>query len=243
MIWLYGRHAVLSALENPKRHVARLLLSRTLRDSDEIRAQYKHLKIEAAPPEEFDNKFGRDAVHQGIALETEPLATPPLEDIIEVHEGSEASLIILLDQVTDPHNVGAIARSAAAFGANALVMPKHQSAPLDSAILAKTACGGVEHIPLLTVTNLARSMEQLKKGGYWCIGLDERGEQPIDKAPLKGKIALILGAEGKGLRRLTKDNCDFLTQLPTNPAFPTLNVSNAAALSFYEYSRQNSHKL
>lgn len=200
-------------------------------------------KSRLPPPEEFDNKFGRDAVHQGIALETEPLATPPLEDIIEVHEGSEASLIILLDQVTDPHNVGAIARSAAAFGANALVMPKHQSAPLDSAILAKTACGGVEHIPLLTVTNLARSMEQLKKGGYWCIGLDERGEQPIDKAPLKGKIALILGAEGKGLRRLTKDNCDFLTQLPTNPAFPTLNVSNAAALSFYEYSRQNSHKL
>lgn len=239
MIYLYGRHAVLTALENPRRHLARLLLSKSFKNPEEIQKAHPHLKIDFISQDDLSHKFGKDAVHQGIALETEPLATPPLEDIIAHNQDSESSLIILLDQVTDPHNVGAITRSAAAFGAHGIVMPKHQSAPLDSAILAKTACGGVEHIPLLVVTNFARSMEQLKKGGYWCIGLDERGEHFIDKAPLKGKIALILGAEGKGLRRLTQSNCDLLTKIPTNPAFPTLNVSNAAALSFYEYNRQN----
>lgn len=239
MIYLYGQHAVLSALNNPKRHLARLLLSKSSDKADEIQRDHPRLKIDFVSQDDLTHKFGKDAVHQGIALETEPLATPPLEDLIEQHQTDENSLLILLDQVTDPHNVGAITRSAAAFGAHGIIMPKHQSAPLDSAILAKTACGGVEHIPLLTVTNFAQSMEKLKKGGYWCIGLDERGEQPIDKAPLKGKIALILGAEGKGLRRLTKDNCDLLTHLPTSPLFPTLNVSNAAALSFYEYNRQN----
>ncbi len=242
MIWLYGRHAVLSALKNPKRHVAQLLLSKHLKDLEELKSKYNHQRIETTTPEALSKQFGPDAVHQGIALETEPLASLPLEDLIYQNQDSESSLIILLDQVTDPHNVGAITRSAAAFGAHGIVMPRHQSAPLDSAILAKTACGGVEHISLLTVTNFARSMEQLKKGGYWCIGLDEQGEQPIHKAPLKGKIALILGAEGKGLRRLTKENCDLLTKLPTNPNFPTLNVSNAAALSFYEYNRQNTPK-
>ncbi len=239
MIYLYGRHAVLSALDNPKRYLGKLILSKSFGDADNLQKKHPRLKTEFVSQDDFIHKFGKDAVHQGIALETEPLPAPPLERIIEQHQDSTASLIILLDQVTDPHNVGAITRSAAAFGAHGIVMPKHQSAPLDSAILAKTACGGVEHIPLLTVTNFAHSMKQLKKGGYWCIGLDERGEQPIDKAPLTGKIALILGAEGKGLRRLTKDNCDLLTNLPTNPAFPTLNVSNAAALSFYEYNRQN----
>lgn len=239
MIYLYGQHAVLNALKNPRRHLGHLLVSKSFTKTDEIQKAHPSLKISFTSPEDLTQKFGKDAVHQGIALETEPLTPPPLEDLIDQHQDSKTSLIVLLDQVTDPHNVGAITRSAAAFGAHGLIMPKHQSAPLESAILAKTACGGIEHIPLLTVINFARTMEQLKKSGYWCIGLDERGEQPIDKAPLKGKIALILGAEGKGLRRLTKDNCDVLTKLPTNPAFPTLNVSNAAALSFYEYERQN----
>jgi 23S rRNA (guanosine2251-2'-O)-methyltransferase len=240
MIWIYGRHAVLSALENPKRFVAKVLISHHLKDGDEIRAQYPKARFEFMTSDVFASKFGPDAVHQGIALETEPLAAPTLEDIIAAHQDAPSSLVVLLDQVTDPHNVGAITRSAAAFGAHALVMPKNQSAPLESAILAKTACGGIEHVPILTVTNLSRSLEQLKKGGYWCIGLDERGDQPIHKAPLQGKIALVLGAEGDGLRRLTKENCDILTHLPTNSAFPTLNVSNAAALAFYEFSRQNS---
>lgn len=240
MIWLYGRHAVLSALDNPKRFISKVMVSHHLKDGDEIRAQYPKVRFDFVTNDVFASKFGPDAVHQGIALETEPLSPPTLEEIIEKAHDATASLVVLLDQVTDPHNVGAITRSAAAFGADVLIMPKHQSAPLESAILAKTACGGVEHVPLLTVTNLSRTLEQLKKGGYWCIGLDERGDQPLQKAPLQGKIAMVLGAEGDGLRRLTKENCDILTHLPTNPSFPTVNVSNAAALAFYEYSRQNS---
>lgn len=239
MIWIYGRHAVLSALENPRRHRAKLLLSKTYKDVEDIEKQNPKLSIERVSPDVFTSKFGPDAVHQGIALQTESLPALHLEDLIQQHQESETSLMVVLDQVTDPHNVGAITRSAAAFGAHALILPKHQSVSLESPVLAKTACGGVEHLPLVTVTNLSRTLEQLKKAGYWCIGLDENGEQPIDKAPLTGKIALVLGAEGKGLRRLTKENCDVLTRLPTVPAFPTLNVSNAAALSFYEYSRQN----
>ncbi len=240
MIWLYGRHAVMAALGNSRRHVRKIFLSRTLKDLEDLKKKFARHKIEIVPLETFFNRFGHDAVHQGIALETEQLSHGPLEDLVEATSSEKAALFVMLDQVTDPHNVGAIARSAAAFGAKSLIMPKHQSAPQDSAILAKTACGGIEHVAMHTVTNLSQTLEKFKKAGYWCIGLDEKGEGPLQKAPLVGKIVLVLGAEGKGLRRLTKENCDLLSFLPTNPLFPTLNVSNAAALSFYEYARQNS---
>jgi rRNA methylase, putative, group 3 len=237
--WLFGRHAVIAALENPKRSARKLLLSKRLRDHEALRQTYQHIKIETVDPEVFYKKFGDETVHQGIALETFPLPDVHLEDILNHHADQETSLLVILDQVTDPHNVGAITRSAAAFAAHALLLPSYHSANRDSPTIAKTACGGLEHVPLVAINNLARAVKTLQGAGYWCIGLDERGEQSIDQVDLKGKICLILGAEGSGLRRLTQESCDVLCQLPTAPHFPTLNVSNAAAISFYEYYRQN----
>ena len=240
--WIFGRHAVIEALKNPKRSPRKLLLSKRLRDQEEIRATYRHVKIETVDPEVFYKKFGDETVHQGIALETSAFPTLHLEDILKIHEDENTSLIVILDQVTDPHNVGAITRSAAAFAAHAILLPAYHSADRDNHIVAKTACGGLEHVPLVAINNLARALKSLQSAGYWCIGLDERGEQPIDQIDLKGKVCLVLGAEGSGLRRLTQESCDVLCQLPTTPHFPTLNVSNAAAISFYEYYRQNSGK-
>ena len=242
MTWLYGKHAVLNALDNSSRSHRKILLAKSYKDKDEITSNYQHLKIELVTPETLTNRFGDFSVHQGIALETSELQQPDLEDILEQTADKDNSVILILDQVTDPHNVGAITRTAAAFNADAIIMPRHHSAPIESAILAKTACGGVEHINLVQVTNLARSMDLLKENNYWCIGLDERGEQTIAQANLSGKTALVLGAEGKGLRRLTKEKCDLLVKLPTSPNFPTLNVSNAAALALYEFNRQNTKK-
>ena len=242
-MWIYGSHAVRCALENNKRHFKGIFMLNSgknpenesilkLCDDRQLRPAFKDKPF-------FEKQFGASAVHQGIAAEVEPLSHGSLDDLIMQTNDLESAVFLMLDQVTDPHNVGAIVRSAAAFGVQSVIHPKHQSAPQDSAIIAKTACGGVEHVAQHTVTNFAQTMKTFKDNGYWIIGLDERGKAPIQKAPLKGKIVLIMGAEGKGMRRLTKDNCDVLTHLPTSPQFPTLNVSNAAALSLYEYARQN----
>lgn len=239
MHWIYGTHAVRAALENNQRHIAKLVLMKPDPEVEGLSSRRRKLSVEMKDQHFFTKTFGPDAVHQGIAAQVESLSHGALEDLIAANDSEENALFVMLDQITDPHNVGAILRSAAAFGVKSLIHPKHQSAPLDSAIIAKTACGGLEHIAQHTVTNFAQTMKTFKDNGYWIIGLDERGEGMIHQAPLKGKIVFVMGAEGKGLRRLTKDNCDVLTKLPTNPEFPTLNVSNAAALSFYEYARQN----
>ena len=243
-MWIYGKHAVMAALENQKRHVKGLYVTKQNLDIHEApcvsdRLSRKKITIEVKDVAFFAKTFGDNVVHQGVAADVEPLSHGSLLDAIKAHEHDDASLFVMLDQVTDPHNIGAICRSAAAFNVSGMIHAKHQSAPLDSAILAKTACGGIEHLPQFTVTNFAQTMELFKKNGYWVIGLDERGDVTLDKAPLTGKVVLVLGAEGKGLRRLTKDNCDVLTRLPTNPVFSTVNVSNAAVLSFYEFNRQN----
>lgn len=237
-MWIYGKHAVVAALDNPKRHVKSVAVCKP-DDTIEGLVRQNGVPLQQKEQHFFQKTFGPDAVHQGIAADVEPLSHGALEDMIHQCEDETSALFVMLDQVTDPHNVGAIARSAAAFGAKSLIHPKHKSAPQDSAIIAKTACGAIEHIAQHVVTNFAQTMALFKQHGYWVIGLDERGET-IQKAPLRGKIVLVLGAEGKGLRRLTKDNCDILASLPTHPSFPTLNVSNAAALAFYEYTRQNS---
>jgi 23S rRNA (guanosine2251-2'-O)-methyltransferase len=236
MPWIYGRHAVFAALDNPRRKLKRLLVTPHFKEIDALKGT---VRIETTSPEFLAQKFGETAVHQGIALETGDLIPQHLEDILEQTSEKTVSLLVFLDQVTDPHNVGAITRSAAAFKIDALILPQQNSLSPDNETVAKTACGGVEYVPLVMVSNLARAMAQVKEAGYWCIGLDEEGPQPIQHINLTGKVAFVLGAEGKGLRRLTKENCDLLTQLPTAPAFPTLNVSNAAAIAFYEYCRQN----
>jgi len=184
----------------------------------------------------------RDAVHQGIALEAEPLAEVFLEDLIIRAEGRPGSLLVVLDQVTDPHNVGAILRSAAAFGADGVVTTERH-APGETAALAKAAAGALDLVPFVRVGNLARALADLKAAGYRCIGLDSDAAQEIDGIPVPERRALVLGAEGPGMRRLTRDSCDDLVRIPMaarsygGGALDSLNVSNAAAVALYALSR------
>jgi 23S rRNA (guanosine2251-2'-O)-methyltransferase len=160
-----------------------------------------------------------------------------LKDILKDLDESDGGVVLLLDQVTDPHNIGAILRSAAAFGALAVIVPE-AGAPDETGVLAKSASGALEVVPLVRVTNLARAMDQLKELGFWCIGMDGHATNSIGDQKLPSRAAFVMGSEGDGMRRLTAENCDFVTKLPMSPAIESLNVSNAAAITLYEYRRQ-----
>jgi 23S rRNA (guanosine2251-2'-O)-methyltransferase len=231
---LYGIHAVGAALANPARAVGRLLLT----DNAENRLAAVLAERAAAPqkvsPRDLDRLLGADTVHQGAFLETEELAEPTLEALATACATSGP--LIVLDQVTDPHNVGAILRSAAVLGAAGLVMTRRHSPPLSGA-LAKAASGGLDVVPVALVGNLARTLEELGELGVRRIGLDGEGEATIDDIGLTGSVALVLGAEGKGLRRLTRESCDALARIPSASAFASLNVSNAAAVALYAAAR------
>ncbi|MBP6986146.1 MAG: 23S rRNA (guanosine(2251)-2'-O)-methyltransferase RlmB [Alphaproteobacteria bacterium] len=236
--FIYGTHAVLAALRNPKRTCQYLLFSKSVAPEIESAIRdHPDLDIRSVDNIELDRLVGEQSVHQGIVLKASPLTQPYIEDILA--DVPDTACIIVLDQVTDPHNIGAIMRSAAAFGAIAVVQQELNAPDANNSTIAKTASGAVEEIPLVSVTNIARTMEDLKKIGFWCIGLDEMGKEKLDKANLKGKIAFIMGREGKGLRPLIRGTCDILSHLPTSESFSTLNVSNAAAVSLYEWRRQN----
>jgi len=171
-----------------------------------------------------------NAVHQGILAKAAPLPATDLEDL------KDCQLILVLDQVTDPHNVGAILRSAAAFNAEAVIITARNS-PEATGVLAKTASGGLEHVPLVEAVNLARALDTLGKQGFTCIGFDSEAEFALEKAPISAPIALVMGAEGKGLRRLTREKCDLLVRLDMPGPIKSLNVSNAAALALYATSK------
>ena len=232
--WLYGIHTVSAALNNPDRRVSRLVAT----TSGEAQLA-ERLAVELTP--EILDRDGISAllppgaVHQGVALLAAPLAAIALEDIIA--DAAASSLLVLLDQVTDPQNVGAIMRSAAAFGAAAVVMQDRHAPPMTGA-LAKAASGAADTLPLVRVTNLVRALEALKANGYWSVGLDGDADTPLSDARLDGKLALVMGAEDPGLRRLTAENCDILARLPTQDAFGTLNVAAASAAALYECARQ-----
>ena len=235
-IWLYGLHAVNAALNNPLRQKTRLLIkSEKMRDA--LPSIPSHMHIEIVDKQIFQNLFGLDAVHQGIALQTSDLPELSIEECVA--ELSENVLLIILDEVTDPHNVGAILRSAAAFGATAIVSTARHAPTTESAILAKTASGALEEIPLIRITNLARTLQYLKEQNFWIYGFDERGQQSVSTLKLSGKLAFVFGAEGEGIRRLTRETCDELIYLPTQSKFGTLNVSTSAAVALYEWRRQN----
>jgi 23S rRNA (guanosine2251-2'-O)-methyltransferase len=231
-VWLYGRHPVLAALANPERRFERILATKEAADRH---ARELGSRAQILSREDMAQRLPAGAVHQGLAALVAPLEEPGLEDVL-ARCGDDA-LVLALDQVTDPHNVGAILRSAAAFGAAGVIVTDRH-APADTGVLAKSASGALEIVPLMRAVNLARTMEQLKEAGFWLYGLDERGETAIDKLDLKGRVCVVLGAEGEGLRRLTAEKCDRLVTIPTNAALAALNVSNAAAVAAYEWARR-----
>ena len=228
-IWLYGYHAVTAALQNPDRTVYRLLLSKETATELPQKLIPAGLNYETAGRTEFEQLLPKGAVHQGIAASVSPLPAFYEEDLPQ----KDVSVVVILDQVTDPHNVGAVIRSAAAFDADAVIVTE-RNAPESTGVLAKAASGALETVPLITVSNLARTMAFLKERGYWCVGMDGKADKTLRDASLPSRIALVMGSEGYGLRRLTTQNCDFTVKLPISPCMESLNVSNAAAIALYE---------
>lgn len=235
---IYGRHAVAAALANRDRtHKMLWLTDAALADDLPVS---KSLTVEIVARVALDRALERmspNAVHQGIVLSTSPLPDLILDEVLNAHDDM-AGPLVLLDQVTDPHNIGAILRSAAVFGARALITTERNT-PADTAVLAKSASGALELVPIVRVVNLSRALHAIGEAGYWRLGLAEGGSRTIGEAAAgHGKVALVLGAEGPGLRRLTKENCDELVHLPAHGSFTTLNVSNAAAVALYAISEK-----
>jgi 23S rRNA (guanosine2251-2'-O)-methyltransferase len=236
---LYGLHAVAAAWANPARVCKRLLVTEGgLRALEEALQKARALK--RPQPTLFTDRAALDrlapgAVHQGIILDAEPLEDVSLEDVLRATEGKPATLLFL-DQVTDPHNIGAILRSASAFGAAAVIALRH-NAPEITGVLAKSASGAVEHVPYVRIANLARALETVMDAGLVTIALDERGEKELAAHGPFHRTALVLGAEGEGLRRLTLEKAQVKAKLPTGGPIGSLNVSNAAAVALYELSR------
>ena len=243
--WIYGFHAVQAVLENPRRHWSRLLATpeaaRKLDPPAAVTPEILHRR-------EIEKLLPAGAVHQGVALAVDPLPQPHFEDWLAAISApqtaasttpdADRALVLMLDQVTDPHNVGAILRSAAAFGASAVIVQSRHS-PEESATLAKSASGGLERVPYLQVTNLARTLESLKEAGFWSAAFDSDAVDAAATLRLdSGKWVFVFGAEGKGVRPLLRAHCDHLVRLPTLPGFGSLNVSNAAAVALYEFGRQ-----
>ena len=236
-VWLFGLHAVRDALSNPMRERLRLVLTRNAADrlgADVIAAA--GIEPEIADPRKFPVPLDPGSVHQGAALEVRPLDWGRLDDVVRPGQG--APLLVLLDRVTDPHNAGAILRSAEVFGARAVIAPTRHSAP-ETGALAKTASGALERQPYLRVGNLGDAMERLKALGYVCIGLD--GEAPETLAGATGSlrdvpVAMVMGAEGPGLRERTRSLCDRMVRIDAVGAFGSLNVSNAAAVALFALS-------
>ena len=176
------------------------------------------------------------AVHQGLALLSEPLTYVALEDVCAETKTTDQAIVIVLDRVSDPHNMGAVLRSAAVFGA-ACVVVSERGAPETTGVMAKSASGALETVPLIRETNISHALDTLKEAGFWCAGLDGEAKTTLAQAKLTGKTALVLGAEGAGLRRMVRERCDFLVRIPALGPISSLNVSNAAAVALYECAR------
>jgi 23S rRNA (guanosine2251-2'-O)-methyltransferase len=223
---LYGWHTVVAALANPQRQIRKLILTenaaRRLAD-DKIDTR---VTPEIVRPNLIDQRLGPDAVHQGLLAEAEPLPSPDIDTL------AQEGIVLVLDQITDPHNVGAILRSAAAFAVKAVVTTARHS-PEATGVLAKSASGALELVPLVTVQNLARALNELNDQGFLTVGLDSQGSADLGSITLQQPLALVLGAEGKGLRQLTRDTCSVVARLDMPGEIKSLNVSNAAVLALY----------
>ncbi|HLW92228.1 MAG TPA: RNA methyltransferase [Roseiarcus sp.] len=221
---IYGFHSVEAALRAPRRKLIRLYATPAAAARLAGETSARGLETVVLTNEEISLRAPREAVHQGVLLEARPLAP------IDLSELPDRGLIVVLDQVTDPHNVGAILRTGAAFAIDALVTTERHS-PQFTGALAKSASGGLEHVPICSVVNLARALHELGDRGYQRVGLDSEAPQALEASPLSRPLALVLGAEGKGLRRLTRENCDDLARLDMPGPIKSLNVSNACAIA------------
>ncbi len=234
---LYGFHACSEAWLNRDRAVRGLYITeQALKGFEDCIRQAEKRNISRPAPtildkSKLDKMLPKGAVHQGVAIDGAPPEEFDIQDLIIKAHGKERCVFAILDQVTDPHNVGAILRSASAFGLDGVIMQKKHAPTLDG-VLAKTACGAVEHIAVAQATNISRAIGELQDAGFIVIGLDERGDDNLATLDHE-KIVIVLGAEGPGIRHLVKESCDQLTRLPTQGAIGSLNVSNAAAVSFY----------
>jgi 23S rRNA (guanosine2251-2'-O)-methyltransferase len=225
LILIYGSHAVREALRSKRRHMLDLFATQAAAARLDEESAAAAVATHIVSPEDLTRRLGPDAVHQGVLLEARPLPALRLDEII-----SKSGIVLVLDQITDPHNVGAILRSAAAYGVDAVVTTERH-APQFSGVLAKAASGGLEHVAMIEVVNLARALEELKDLGYQRVGLDSAAALTLGAAPLARPLALVLGGEGKGLRRLTRENCDLMARLDVPGAIKSLNVSNACAVA------------
>jgi 23S rRNA (guanosine2251-2'-O)-methyltransferase len=222
---LYGWHTVKAALENPERRIRRLLATENAARRLAAETQAKQVAPQIVRPDAIAAQLAPDAVHQGLLAEADPLPDPALDELA-------GGLALVLDQITDPHNVGAILRSAAAFAVAGVVTTARHS-PEASGALAKAASGALEYVPIIHVTNLARGLAALKAAGFLLVGLDSDGEADLAEVALSAPLALVIGAEGKGLRQLTRATCDLVARLDLPGRIRSLNVSNAAALALY----------
>jgi 23S rRNA (guanosine2251-2'-O)-methyltransferase len=232
---IYGRHAVLAAMANPERQITKLMITRE--NLDEIRGKIADNKIFVVDRKEIDRLFLGEAIHQGFALMSSQLPNYALEEICEMAEEKENCHVLILDQVTDPQNIGAIIRSCAAFDALALIM-QDKNSPEETGALLKAAAGTYEFLPICRVTNLSRSIDRLKKAGFWIIGMDVYAKTDVGEMAKDGKNAVIMGSEGKGMRRLVEESCDMTIRLPISSQVESLNVSTATAIVLYEMNKK-----
>ncbi len=237
---LYGRHAVTAALNNSERKIIKLLC--TAENAPEAKKictgrGLPETTVNIVDRKEIDRILPREAVHQGFALYCAELPGYSLEDVCILAEKQADCHLLILDQVTDPQNIGAIIRSCVAFDTLALIM-QDKNSPAETGAMDKAAAGTIEHLPICRVTNLSRAIENLKKAGFWIVGMDGYAKTTIDKMNKRGKIALVMGSEGKGMRRLVEENCDETVRLPISEHVESLNVSTAAAIALYEIGKK-----
>ena len=236
---LYGRHPVMAVLNNPRRRISKILCTKD--NFDEIKAVCQQNKINTGiintvDKKDIDRGLPRDAVHQGFAVYCSELEDYSLEDICILADQKSRCHVLILDQVTDPQNIGAIIRSCVAFDTLALIL-QDKNSPAETGTMAKASAGTIEHLPICRVTNLSRAIQQLKDAGFWTIGMDGYAETYIDEVNKSGKTAIIMGSEGKGMRRLVEESCDMTVKLPISEKVESLNVSTAAAIALYEMNK------
>ena len=228
---LYGHHAVFEALKNPSRKIIKVLI--TPENEAEFKKTFPTSSYQVVQKKEIEKNLPQNAVHQGFAAFAKPLEPVYLEDLISATSDKEKCTILILDQLTDPQNIGAIMRSAAAFNVSGIIV-QDKNAPFESGAMAKASAGTIEFMPFVRATNLSRAIETLKKAGFWIVGMDGYAKQSLNDINKNAKLAVVMGSEGAGMRRLIQESCDITVKLNMNPRVESLNVSVAAGIVLYE---------